>query len=574
MAIKAQSAISNLSCDDSCVENTNSESLLSKLSVVESGYRIDPFLKIFRTNDKDVVKRATRSSAINRGYLARLIALECSLEKYLLIYNSIGVKHQVLSLGAGYDSLYFRLRNQGIIKPQYCSYYEVDFPIVPKTKWRFIYNNKMLKYFFKLCTSYFNDECYSLDENTFNMIGCNMTDTNSLHNRLEAANFDWNLPTIVFCECSLTYVEVSQSISITSWLNENIKNMIFIDYEQIQPFDSFGQIMTRHFKKRNSALKCVEYYPSINDHQRRFKTLGWKTCNILDIETIYKENCGSNELIRRQKNEEQFDEPEEFKSKCLHYILCVGSNSNLLTSRCLTISKQSTIKLNFPKTSITTKNQSIRALEVIPQLLDFDVFIRWGHCSWTTSEKDYVLFGGYSRKSFRDSSLSIIGRKGNFFYLKKKIVFPSNATLFAAAAQFKNFVVYIFGGRSSPDKPDNALYTLDSYGECIREVNCISKIPEARWKHTLSPLSNNRLLLIGGKNNKNVFSDVTIFDCNLCIWKLVLKLPHAIYSHSTSPWVSKDERKSKIVISGGLNEYESINEKMYIITISEDNKVR
>ena len=145
MDIKPQSAISNLSCDDSCVENTNSESLLSKLSVVESGYRIDPFLKIFRTNNKNVVKRATRSSAINRGYLARLIALECSLEKYLLIYNSIGVRHQVLSLGAGYDSLYFRLRNQGIIKAKYCSYYEVEFPIGTERSFDEIFSTVTIK---------------------------------------------------------------------------------------------------------------------------------------------------------------------------------------------------------------------------------------------------------------------------------------------------------------------------------------------------------------------------------------------------------------------------------------------
>ena len=54
----------HLNCDDACVENTNSESLLSKLSVIESGYRVDPFLKIFRTNDQGVVKCSLRSAAI------------------------------------------------------------------------------------------------------------------------------------------------------------------------------------------------------------------------------------------------------------------------------------------------------------------------------------------------------------------------------------------------------------------------------------------------------------------------------------------------------------------------------
>ena len=571
MANKVQNATSNLNCDDTCVENTNSESLLSKLSVIESGYRVDPFLRIFRTNDRGEVKRATRSSAINRGYLARLMALECSLEKYLLIYSSIGITHQVLSLGSGYDSLYFRLRNQGIIKPEYCSYYEVDFPIVPHTKWRFIYNNNILKSFFKLSTSYYNDECFSLDQGVFNMIGCNMTDTTTLERRLESVGFNWKLPTIVFCECSLTYVEVSQSISITWWLTSKIPHMIFIDYEQIQPFDSFGQIMTSHFQKRNSALKCVEYYPSIYDHLRRFKSLGWKTCNILDIETVFKENCGIDELRRRQKFNEQFDEPEEFKSKCLHYILCIGSNSNLLTSISLTLTNKSNLKL---KSIPPARNyRYIRAYENKPYTVDSDIYVRWGHCSWNTPENDVVILGGYSQKTFRDCTLSILGRKDDTFYLKKKSFFPANATLFAAAAQLENFDVFVFGGRSSPEKSSNTLYALDSYGISIKEIRSQNNQPEARWKHTLNPLPYKRLLLVGGKNKAKTFADVHIYDIKSCMWKLVLKLPHSSYSHSTCSLISSGEGLQKVVVTGGLNEYESINERVYVISINKENKV-
>ena len=104
------------------------------------------------------------------------------------------------------------------------------------------------------------DTAYYYDNSAFNMVGCNMTDTETLQDRLDTLNFDWKLPTIVFCECSLTYVEASQSISLLCWLTRKISKMLFIDYEQIRPFDSFGKIMVRHFKNRNSALKCVEYY--------------------------------------------------------------------------------------------------------------------------------------------------------------------------------------------------------------------------------------------------------------------------------------------------------------------------
>jgi O-methyltransferase involved in polyketide biosynthesis len=38
----------------------------------------------------------------------RLLALEHSFEKYVLLSSSLGQKFQVLSLGAGYDTTYFR----------------------------------------------------------------------------------------------------------------------------------------------------------------------------------------------------------------------------------------------------------------------------------------------------------------------------------------------------------------------------------------------------------------------------------------------------------------------------------
>ena len=149
--------------------------------MVDSGYRVDPFLKLFRTQENGIKQQLSiRSAAINRGYLSRLIAIECTVEKYLLVYSAVGIKHQVLSLGAGYDTLYFRLRNQGVIKPEYCSYYEVDYPIVPYTKCRYIIKQPLLTTFFKTLNGWNKDECVSFDNWAFNMVGCNMTDTKAL----------------------------------------------------------------------------------------------------------------------------------------------------------------------------------------------------------------------------------------------------------------------------------------------------------------------------------------------------------------------------------------------------------
>ena len=96
-----------------------------------SGYRVDPFLKEL-CSDPSIKSR--RSPAINRGYLARLLALEVTFEKFLSIPGKF---KQVLSLGAGFDSMFFRLKNCGTISED-LKYFEIDYPESVRRKgWKF-----------------------------------------------------------------------------------------------------------------------------------------------------------------------------------------------------------------------------------------------------------------------------------------------------------------------------------------------------------------------------------------------------------------------------------------------------
>ena len=576
---KSAQIVNSSGCDDLCVENTNSESLLSKLSVVDSGYRVDPFLKLFRTQENGIKKQLfIRSAAINRGYLSRLIAIECTVEKYLLVYSAVGIKHQVLSLGAGYDTLYFRLRNQGVIKPEYCSYYEVDYPIVPYTKCRYIIKQPLLKSFFKTLNGWNKDECVSFDNWAFNMVGCNMTDTKALEKKLNASKFNWNLPTIVFCECSLTYVEAGLSIGLTSWLTRRIPNMIFVDYEQIIPFDSFGRIMFKHFQKRNSPLKCVEYYPTMLDHQRRFMSLGWSRCHIFTIDVIFNENVGLRDRIRWKKTVgEQFDETEEFKLKCTHYIVLVGSNANLLSSTFISLDTKVlnevpeivyTDSINFENDNLLHVN------ELNIHHLDSNICARYGHCIWTAENSRMVIFGGYSLTTFRDNSINVLTVEDHSISLEgHHSVSVSKETIFSAAAQQSNGNVFIFGGRASPRCASNQLYVINANGQNIEDIVSRSENkPEGRWKHTLSATSDNKLVLIGGKNQHKVFADLHVFELTRKKWTLRMKLPTGIYSHSACVW--RNEGKChRIVVTGGLNEDDIVLGKVYIIDINERRKV-
>ena len=153
-----------------------------------------------------------------------------------------------------------------------------------------------------------------------------MTETQKLEKKLFEMGFDSNKCTIILTECSTTYVDVKLSNKLLCWLTETLSNFIFIDYEQIRPFDNFGQIMKRHFSKRGSALKCIDFYPTVEAHRKRFLDLGWTECRIQTIEQIVRTyfDISENERIRT-KMEDPFDEMEELKLKCSHYVLIVAA---------------------------------------------------------------------------------------------------------------------------------------------------------------------------------------------------------------------------------------------------------
>ena len=218
------------------------------------------------------------------------------------------------------------MRNSGIISGDECSYFEVDFPNVADTKCRKISENRILRSFFTKYDSFENYSCYKFDEGRFCLVGCNMTDTQMLEDKLNELGYDWNKLTIILTECSTTYVDVGLSLQLLRWLTEKISNFVFVDYEQIRPSDCFGQIMKRHFSNRGSPLKCIDFYPTTFDHYRRFVDLGWTECRIQTLEQNFRTYFGLSERNRiRRLLDDTLDEAEELQLKCSHYTLIVGT---------------------------------------------------------------------------------------------------------------------------------------------------------------------------------------------------------------------------------------------------------
>ena len=115
-------------------------------------------------------------------------------------------------------------------------YFEVDFPQVAMDKIKVVKKEAALK---ELCFQGENgkvleDEEGNVKMNNFAVIGADLTKTGELEEKLRSFGFDFTLPTVVLCECSLTYVEANSASVFYRWLAASISDVHLIVYEQVQ----------------------------------------------------------------------------------------------------------------------------------------------------------------------------------------------------------------------------------------------------------------------------------------------------------------------------------------------------
>lgn len=113
---------------DVAVMATAGDASQCKLSASVAGYYRDPFAQFF------VKAPSRRMPIINRGYYARVAAVESLVTRFLASHRGEdgASKTQVVILGAGLDTMFFRLQDARQLAG--CEYFELDFPDVAMQK--------------------------------------------------------------------------------------------------------------------------------------------------------------------------------------------------------------------------------------------------------------------------------------------------------------------------------------------------------------------------------------------------------------------------------------------------------
>ncbi|XP_078085374.1 tRNA wybutosine-synthesizing protein 4 [Mustelus asterias] len=540
---------------DVAVQGTNDSSIVSKCSMVSLGYFNDPFLKGFAN------KTTRRAPLINRGYYVRAKAVDYSLSCFLQQTASYS-QRQILSLGAGFDSLYFRLKANGELKNVIV--YEVDFPDVVQRKATLIKNKQE---FVELigCIDEIRPAQMGrlfLSGMDYKLLGIDLTEIVELDKLLMETGLNPACPTLILSEVVLTYMRCESSSAVIHWAADRFSSAVFVLYEQIHPADPFGQVMQRHFTQLNSTLHAIIQFPEKETQRRRFLNEGWEECHCIDMNEFYVGFIPEQEKQRIEMLE-PFDECEEWHLKCSHYLILSASKGDL--RKCLLLRPPPGFRLN----KLDTLDPLRIAVSLCETETENPLLRRFGHCSSFIAPNIVVTSGGFGSRGgqhgrLRDISLMIkngpvwkcssVKDQGSIHLLTERM-FHSMTTLCDSQC-------IIFGGRTSPLKPLTSLVCLNcdmsdgaisSINLSVKEIECSGNAPSPRWRHTATEViykGQRYLFVCGGRSPKelalNDWHFLSLEDYNWADIPVNGPTPESRHSHSACSW------KGGVLIAGGL----------------------
>jgi len=126
-------------------------------------------------------------------------------------------------------------------------------------------------------------------------------------------------------------MDPTESAKLIRWTTEKFSQSMFIIYEQIKPFDAFGEVMLSNLKQRGVPLASIKTYPDLLAQIKRMKDLGYSKVESLDMNQIYQKLLDPTEN-QRISRVEIFDEFEEWNLIQAHYCIVLALNDSKNTN--------------------------------------------------------------------------------------------------------------------------------------------------------------------------------------------------------------------------------------------------
>ncbi|KAI9870501.1 MAG: hypothetical protein M1830_004150 [Pleopsidium flavum] len=295
---------------------------VSRMSAVDVGYLDDPFAKHFAGEPR------RRFPIINRGTYVRTTAIDTLVNEFIATNPS--EKKQIVSLGAGSDTRFFRLMTRQP-RPSLV-YHELDFSSNTHHKITAIQRSPDLTSCIKP-PHLFSDNDTALHSPTFNIHPIDLRDLHSSADGqsqpVSLKNIDATLPSLLISECCLIYLPPSAAEEVVRYFSSFVfpptTPLALLLYEPINPHDSFGKVMVSNLASRGIVLQTLHKYSSFGAQKERLRILGFTSeQRVADVDYIW-ENWVSEEEKERVAGLEMLDEVEEWRMLARHYCVAWGS---------------------------------------------------------------------------------------------------------------------------------------------------------------------------------------------------------------------------------------------------------
>ena len=383
--------LNGVAVSDQIVQRTDVDASLSRVSAVEAGYLDDPFATLFLDGTENTARKLpiiNRGTAkLCRGCGSRVVgltyrnlpgtfvrshAIDSLVQKFLQDGNETNdtppshrtAKRQIVSLGAGSDTRWFRLVSRDPSLMRSLVYHELDFATNTARKIRSIQqSDELLSLLRSSCQQSPDGRQLEISEGNSTLLspGYNVhavdlrslphpscpppsqeTDATVDRSRSTGAdsladqdapssppfpNLDRAIPTLFISECCLVYLSPSEADKVLHYFTgppifPRSTPLGIVLYEPTRPHDAFGREMVKNLSRRGIVLQTLQRYGSLRQQRERLRRMGFDTGQgAADVDSIHDGWVDERER-QRVSALELLDEVEEWRLLAKHY--CVA----------------------------------------------------------------------------------------------------------------------------------------------------------------------------------------------------------------------------------------------------------
>ncbi|VDK32340.1 unnamed protein product [Taenia asiatica] len=303
------------------IQYTNDEATATKAYAVRIGYWSDPYIRIFCPIP------SSSTPEISRGYYVRVQTFEAIVNRFVQECNHAC---QIVNLGAGSDTLFFRLKDKDLLPK---AYVELDLPGNVRKKIFTLQRNKVLRAALPTGDSVVPPSVTPKDRVSFgcyHLLSFDLKAPTSVLISLlcdspDGPSLSPDLPTLFLAECVLVYIPTEFTNSLLSTLSNKFKQAAFLNYEQVNMQDKFGEIMQSHFRDRSCELPGLAACGSLEEQKSRFLTNGWTEARAWTINEVF--GCFPQDAISRISRLEMLDDTEITQQLYDHYCIVLATNT-------------------------------------------------------------------------------------------------------------------------------------------------------------------------------------------------------------------------------------------------------